>query len=252
MFSFLNNVGAFLTDSAHWHGQESIPNLFLQHLQLTAVSVLAAALLTLPLGVALGHLHRGGVVAVNIVNIGRALPALALLILAVQWTGITPPSGLLSPVRSLPAFIAMVALAAPPMLANAYVGVVTVDDEVVEAARGMGMSGFQVLRRVELPIAVPLIMAGIRTAAVAVVATATLAAYVDAGGLGRYIVDGFAVQDDVKVFAGGLLVALLAVAVELTLAGTQRAATSPGLRLAGRGGSRADAPVVAPAHGSLA
>ena len=251
MFTFLNNVGAFLTDGAHWHGQESIPNLFLQHLQLTTVSVLAAALLTLPLGVALGHLHRGGVVAVNIVNIGRALPALALLILAVQWTGITPPSGLLAPVRSLPAFIAMVALAAPPMLANAYVGVVTVDDEVVEAARGMGMSGFQVLRRVELPIAVPLIMAGVRTAAVAVVATATLAAYVDAGGLGRYIVDGFAVQDDVKVFAGGLLVALLAVAVELTLAGTQRAATSRGLRLAGRAGSRADAPVVAPAQGSL-
>src|SRR5439155_5388869 len=122
------------------------------------------------------------------------------------------------------------ALAVPLMLANAYVGVSGVDDEILEAARGMGMNGPEVLRRVELPMAVPLVMAGVRTAAVAVVATATLAAYVDAGGLGRYIVDGFAVQDNVKVFVGGLLVALLAIGVELTLALLQRRLTSPGLR----------------------
>jgi osmoprotectant transport system permease protein len=233
MLSFLSDVGSFLTDGAHWHGAESIPNLFSQHLQLTAVSVLVAAFVALPLGVLLGHHRRGGLVAINVVNIGRALPALALLILADQWTGITPPTGILAPVRSIPAFIAMFALAVPPMFANAYVGVADVDDEIVESARGMGMSGFEVLRSVELPLAVPLIMAGVRTAAVAVVATATLAAYVDAGGLGRYIVDGFAVQDNVKVFAGGFLVALLAIGVELSLALTQRLVTSPGLRLAG-------------------
>jgi osmoprotectant transport system permease protein len=124
----------------------------------------------------------------------------------------------------------MFALAVPPMLANAYVGMASVDDEIREAARGMGMSGRQMIWRVELPNAVPLVMAGVRTATVAVVATATLAAYVDSGGFGRYIVDGFAVNDNVKVFAGGLLVALLAIVLELLLALAQRALTSPGLR----------------------
>ena len=162
-------------------------------------------------------------------------PALALLILAVQWFGIGDPTGILTPLHSIPAFIAMFALALPPMLANAYIGVATVDDEVREAARGMGMTERQILTRVELPLALPLVMAGVRTAAVAVVATATLAAYVDAGGLGRYIVDGFAVQDNVKVFAGGFLVALLAVVVELSLALLQRTVVSPGLRTADTG-----------------
>ena len=143
---------------------------------------------------------------------------LALLILSVQWVGIGDPTGVLAPVQSLPAFIAMFALAVPPMLANAYVGVADVDDEIRESARGMGMNGRQMIWRVELPIAVPLVMAGMRTATVAVVATATLAAYVDSVGLGRYIVDGFAVNDNVKVFAGGFLVVLLAIAIELVLA----------------------------------
>jgi osmoprotectant transport system permease protein len=228
--SFLSNVANFLTDGAHWRGQEGIPTLTLQHLQLTAVSVLAAGLVAVPLGLVLGHVRTGGALAVNIANIGRALPALALLILAVQWVGIGEPTGLLTPVQSVPAFIAMFALAVPPMLANAYVGVASVDDEIRESALGMGMNGRQTLMKVELPIALPLVMAGIRTAAVAVVATATLAAYVDAGGLGRYIVDGFSVQDNAKVFAGGLLVALLAITVELSLALVQRLLVSPGLR----------------------
>ncbi len=132
--------------------------------------------------------------------------------------------------QSVPAFIAMFALAVPPMLANAYVGMASVDDEIREAARGMGMNGREMIWRVELPNAVPLVMAGVRTATVAVVATATLAAYVDSGGFGRYIVDGFAVNDNAKVFAGGLLVALLAIAFELLLALLQRAITSPGIR----------------------
>ncbi len=226
---FLSDVASFLTDGANWHGEEGIPTLFLQHLQLTLVSVAFAALIALPIGVVVGHLRRGGGITVNIANVGRALPALALLILAVRWVGVGKPEGLLRIVQSVPAFIAMVALAVPPMVANAYAGVAGVDDDVRQSARGMGMSGGQVLTRVELPLAMPLIWAGIRTATVAVVATATLAAYVDSGGLGRYIVDGFAVQDQVKVFAGGLLVALLAVGLELLLAGIQRRVVSPGL-----------------------
>jgi osmoprotectant transport system permease protein len=226
---FLGDVASFLTDGANWHGQEGIPTLFLQHLQLTLVSVAFAALIALPIGVVVGHLRRGGAIAINIANIGRALPALALLILAVRWVGVGKPEGLLRIVQSVPAFIAMVALAVPPMVANSYVGVASVEDDIRQAARGMGMSGRQVLARVELPLAMPLIWAGIRTATIAVVATATLAAYVDSGGFGRYIVDGFAVNDNVKVFAGGFLVALLAIGLELLLAGIQRRVVSPGL-----------------------
>jgi osmoprotectant transport system permease protein len=232
--SFLGDVFDFLTSSDQWHGDESIPRLLGQHVQLTVVSVLVAALVALPIGIVLGHIGKGGAVAVNIANIGRALPALALLILAVQWVGIGDPTGVLTPVQSVPAFIAMFALALPPMLANTYVGMAQVDDEIRESARGMGMNARQMVWHVELPNAVPLVMAGVRTATVAVVATATLAAYVDSGGFGRYIVDGFAVNDNVKVFAGGLLVALLAIALELVLALVQRALTSPGIRARSR------------------
>jgi osmoprotectant transport system permease protein len=228
--NFLGDVFDFLTSSDQWHGNESIPRLLGQHVQLTVVSVLAAAVIALPIGILLGHVRTGGTIAVNIANIGRALPAFALLILAVQWVGIGDPTGVLTPVQSVPAFIAMFALAVPPMLANAYIGMATVDDEIRESARGMGMNGREMIWRVELPNAVPLVMAGVRTATVAVVATATLAAYVDSGGLGRYIVDGFAVNDNAKVFAGGLLVALLAIVLELLLALVQRAITSPGIR----------------------
>jgi osmoprotectant transport system permease protein len=239
VMGFLSDVVSYLTDGQQWHGQEGIPTLVFQHVQLTLVAVLVAGAVAIPIGTVLGHLRRGGVVAINIANIGRALPALALLILSVQWFGIAQPGGVLSPLRSVPAFVAMFALALPPMLANSYIGVAGVDDEVREAARGMGMNAFQVLTRVELPISVPLLMAGVRTATVAVVATATLAAYVDAGGLGRLIVDGFAVQDNVKVFAGGFLVALLAIVLELLLALVQRLLESPGLRGAETRRSRA-------------
>ena len=228
--NFFGDVLDFLTSSDQWHGNESIPRLLGQHVQLTVVSVLVAALVALPIGIVLGHVRTGGAIAVNIANIGRALPAFALLILSVQWVGIGDPTGILTPVQSVPAFIAMFALAVPPMLANAYVGMASVDDEIRESARGMGMNGRQMIWRVELPNAVPLVMAGVRTATVAVVATATLAALVDSGGFGRYIIDGIAVNDNAKVFAGGLLVALLAIAFELLLALVQRLITSPGLR----------------------
>ena len=251
MFTFLGDVASFFGDSANWQGEEGIPTLFREHLQLTVVSVLAAVIVAVPIGVVLGHRRIGGTFAIYIFNVGRALPALALLILAVQWFGIGEPTGVLTPVHSVPAFVAMFVLALPPILANTYVGVAEVDDDMREAARGMGMNAAQMLRRVEMPIAMPLIMAGVRTAAVAVIATATLAAYVDAGGFGRYIVDGFAVRDSVKVFAGALLVALLAIAAELTLAWAERRMSSPGLRAAtgrrsrGRGRDRLES---RPAH----
>jgi osmoprotectant transport system permease protein len=250
MFGFLGDVASFFGDSANWQGDEGIPTLFREHLQLTVVAVLVAVIVAVPIGFVLGHLRTGGTFAIYVFNIGRALPAFALLILAVQWFGIGEPTGILTPVLSVPAFVAMFVLAIPPILANTYVGVAEVDDDMREAARGMGMSGVQMLRRVEVPIAMPLIMAGVRTAAVAVIATATLAAYVDAGGFGRYIVDGFAVQDSVKVFAGAVLVALLAVAVEVSLAWVERRLSSPGLRAAttrGRG-RRRDRVESRPAH----
>ena len=230
---FLDNVWTFLTDGSHWQGSEGIPHLALQHLQLTVVSGVVAAAIALPIGIGLGHLRKAGALAINVANIGRALPALALLILAVQWFGIGTPTGILALVHSLPAFIAMVALAVPPMVANSYVGVSGVDEEVREAARGMGMNGRQVLWRVELPMALPLIMAGVRTAIVAIVATATLAAYVNGGGLGTLISVGFAVQDNARVFVGGFLIALLAISLELALALLQRTLVSRGLRAGG-------------------
>lgn len=230
---FFGDVWKFLSDGAHWQGNDGIPHLTLQHLQLTAVSTIVATAVALPAGIALGHLRRGGAFAVNLANVGRALPALGLLILGVQWFGIGRPGGVLSPVHSIPAFMAMVALAIPPIVANSYIGVASVDDDVRETARGMGMNGRQVLGRVELPIALPLIMAGIRTAVIAVVATATLAAYVDGGGLGTLISVGFATQNDAQVFVGGLFVALLAIVLELGLGLLQRRLVSQGLRVGG-------------------
>jgi osmoprotectant transport system permease protein len=248
VFGFFDDIWSFLSDGGNWQGDEGIPTLFLQHLQLTVVSVLVAAVIAVPIGVLLGHVRTGGTIAINIANVGRALPALALLILSVQWFGIAEPTGILTPVHSIPAFVAMLALAIPPMLANTYVGVAGVDEDIRDAARGMGMRRRQMIRQVELPMALPLIMAGVRTATVAVVATATLAAYVDAGGLGRYIIDGFAVQDDVRVFVGGILVALLAVGLDLALAALERGVVSRGLRpRGGRAARRQPTPAAGPA-----
>jgi len=230
--SFLQDVLRWFSNGDHWRGNEGIPHLVVQHLEISAVSLVVAALVALPIGLVLGHLRRGGFAAVNVSNVGRALPSLAILLLAVLAFGVGNPPAVLRGIGigSIPTFIALVLLAIPPMLTNTYVGMANVDAELRETARGMGMNGGQVLRRVELPVAMPLIMAGVRTSAVAVVATATLAAYVGWGGLGRYIIDGMAVSDNVRVFAGALLVAVLAIVVELALAGVQRLVVSRGLR----------------------
>lgn len=218
--NFANQVLQWFLDGAHWQGDGGIPHRTFEHLTMSGASVLVAALIALPIGIAIGHFGRGGILAINISNIGRAVPSFAVLVIAVELVGI----------GALPAFIALVALAIPPMVTNSYIGMREVDADVREAARGMGMRDRAVLWRVELPIALPLIMAGIRTSAVNVVATATLAALVAWGGLGRFIVDGFGLQDYPMMFAGAILVAILSLLVEFSLAGAQRLATPAGLR----------------------
>ena len=187
--------------------------------------MLVGCAIALPIGLYLGHTGRFGFVAVNVANVGRALPSLALLALALP---IAFALGL--GLGFWPTLIAMVPLALPPVLTNAYVAVRNVDRDVIESARGMGMSEPGILRQVELPLGLPLILSGIRTGAVNVVATATLGALVAWGGLGRYIVDGLALQEYDRLFAGALLVALLAIAVEVSFSTFERLATSPGIR----------------------
>lgn len=211
---FLADVVDWLSDN--WSGSGGILDRSREHLWISFVSVVVALLIALPPAVLLGHLRRGGVAAVNVANIGRALPSFAILVLAFQATG---------RLGAVPTVIALVALAVPPIFTNTYVGLREVDGEVREAAAGMGMSGGQVLRRVELPLAVPLIMAGVRTSAVQVVATATLATLIGWGGLGFYIVVGLRVDDDVQVFGGALAVVVLALLVDGVLAIAQRLLT---------------------------
>ena len=185
----------------------------LEHLAYTGVAVLIACAVGLPLGVLLGHRGRGGQVAIAVAGTGRAVPTLGVIVLfAVSPLG----TGFATVVTAL----ALVAL--PPVLTNAYVGIREVDRGAVEAARGMGMTGGQVLRRVELPLAAPLIAAGVRSAVLQVLATATLAAAIGGGGLGRFLLDGLGSQDYPQLEAGAVLVAGLALVVELLLAGVQR------------------------------
>ena len=211
----------WFVDPAHWGGPDGVPQRLLEHLQLVALSVGIAAAIALPVALVLGHFRRGGVVAVNVSNVGRAIPTFAVLVLL----AVTPGVG----VGNTAAVIALVVFAVPPILTNAYVGMAGVDRDVVESARGMGMTGWQQLRKVEVPLALPLIAAGVRTAAVQVVATATLAALVAGGGLGRFIVDGMGQQDSAQVFAGAILVALFAIVTEVGLGLVQKRVT-PGAR----------------------
>jgi osmoprotectant transport system permease protein len=219
--NFLQRVVDWFTTASHWQGDAGALHRLTEHVVMSFGAVAVAAALALPLGIWLGHTGRGAAVAINVSNVGRAIPSFAILVLAAQVVGI----------GWKPAFVALVALAAPPMVTNAYVGLRDVDPDVKESARGMGMSGWQSLWRVELPVSLPLVMAGIRTSAVEVVATATLAALVAWGGLGRFIVDGISQRDFVQVFAGAVLVALLSILTELMLAGLQRLIVPRGLRL---------------------
>ncbi|MGY2079173.1 ABC transporter permease [Modestobacter sp. SYSU DS0657] len=210
----------YLNDPYNWTRPSGILDLLVEHLRISGVAVLAAVLLAVPLGALLGHTGRGGGFTVALSNVSRAVPTLALLtIFAVTPIGFGPTA----------TTIALAVFAFPPVLTNTYVGFRGVDRDVVEASRAMGMSERQVLLRAELPLATPLLMTGVRTAAVQVVATATLAALVAGGGLGRIINLGFGQQDYGTVLAGALLVAALAVLTEVLLAALSWALT-PGER----------------------
>ena len=220
------DVVDWFTTAEHWRGDFGVPHRLTEHTLMSLGALAVALIIGLPLGIWLGHRGRGGAVAINISNIGRAIPSLAILALVQQAIGLGGWPGF----GARPALVALVALAVPPLVTNAYVGMRGVDRDVVEAARGMGMTGGELLWRVEVPIALPLIMAGVRTAAVQVVATATLAAVTAWGGLGRFIVDGFGQRDNAQIVAGALLVGLLALVTELALARLQRVIVSQGLR----------------------
>jgi osmoprotectant transport system permease protein len=208
--SFLVDVAAWFLDPAHWQGSDGIPTRLGEHLVLTSLSIAIAAAIALPLGMYLGHTGRGAFIAISVANVGRALPSLAVLAFALP---ISFALGL--GLGFWPTLIAMVPLAIPPILTNTFVGIRSADRDTVEAARGMGMRALQILNAVEVPAALPVILAGLRTATVNVIATATLGALVAGGALGRYIVDGFALRDHERVFAGALLVAILALGTEI-------------------------------------
>lgn len=217
----------WLLDPAHWSGPNGIPVRLLEQVGISGLSLLIAAAIALPVGLWIGHTGRAATVAVNLANIGRAMPSLAAIGIVAPFTqAIDPELGF----KVYPTLIAMIILALPPILVNAYAGVAGVDRELVEAARGMGFRESQILGRVEVPIALPVIAGGLRSAAVQVIATATLGAIFGFGGLGRYLVDGVAQNDDGQLFGGVFLVAALALAAEGGFALVQRILTSPGLR----------------------
>src|SRR2546423_10437677 len=218
---FLGLGWRWLADPIHGQGSDGIPRRLVEHIHLSGESVLIGAAIALPAGIALGHYGRFGALAINISNAGRAVPSFGILVIAFQVFGL----------GDLPIVLALTALAVPPMVTNSYVALREVDPDIREAARGMGYRELAQVLRVELPLAVPLIMAGVRTSAVQVVATATLAALIAGGGFGRYIVDGLARSDYPRLVAGPLLPAALALATELGLSALQRALVPRGLRL---------------------
>ncbi|MGW2700157.1 ABC transporter permease [Streptomyces sp. NPDC001340] len=215
----MNTLGAawdWLADPAHWSGDNGVRHRLLQHLVLTVVCLVISCLIALPVALVLGHLGKGGALAVNISNVGRAVPTFAVLVLL-----------LLTPVGKWgegPTVVALVLFAVPPLLTNAYVGVREVDRSVVQAARGMGMTGRQMLFQVELPLSLPMVLNGVRIAAVQLVATATIAALAGGGGLGRIITAGFNLASTPMVVAGALLVAVFALIVEAVFEVAERLA----------------------------
>jgi osmoprotectant transport system permease protein len=213
--------------TGHWSGSEGIPLRVAQHLELSLASVVIAAVIAIPIGLLIGHTRRGTFLAVSIANLGRSIPSFAVLVLLYLLILNVAPSFAFG---FTPTVVALVLLAIPPILTNTYVGIQAVDADIVEAGRGMGMSGRDILFRLETPLAARLIMAGLRTAAVQVVATATLAALIGGGGLGRYIIDGQAQGDRAKLVAGAILVAVLAILTEVAFAWIERRVTPKALR----------------------
>ena len=225
-------VLAWFSQPSQWQGSDGIPSRVLEHIQVSGLALLIAAAIGIPIGVLLGHSGKAGFLAQNVANIGRAVPSMAILALVLPLA-----FGLGLGLGFWPTLMAMVPLGLPPILTNSYFAIRQVDADIVEAARGMGMTEARVLREIELPVGTPLIIAGVRNAGVAIVATATLGAWVAGGGLGRYIVDGFANFQYERVMAGALLVSLLAISTELAFDGLERLLVPEQLRrIRARGG----------------
>lgn len=219
----MDALAAWLADPAHWTGSDGIPVRLVEHLLLSGLSVLTAVVVALPLGAYIGHSGRFSLLVVTLSNVGRALPTLALLVIFFPFI-LRLGLGL----GFWPTFLPLVLLGIPPILTNVYTSVAGTDRDAREAAYAMGMRGRQVLTGVELPLALPGIFAGVRVAAVQVIATATLGALVAGGGLGRYIIDGLARQDLPRVVVGATLVAILALAVDRALGALERRTAAPG------------------------
>jgi osmoprotectant transport system permease protein len=217
------NYFGYLLDNVNWRWatDTSLPHRLLEHVGYTLVTLVISAAIALPVGLLIGHTNRGALLAINLGNAGRALPTLGLLTFIVTLIGI----------GRLPVLIALVVLAVPPILSATYAGIRSVDPSAVNAAIGMGMRPIQVLFRAEVPMALPLIVGGLRSALLQVCATATVAAYVGFGGLGRLLIDGLSTNDYPQVFAGAVLVALLAIGLDLLSAAAERAVVSPGVRV---------------------
>ena len=221
---------AWLTDPANWSGPNGIPVRLVEHVGISAASLAIAIVIALPAGMYIGHTGRGAALAVNLANLWRALPSLAVIAIVLPITApIDPQAGFFI----YPTAVAMVVLAVPPILVNTYAGLRGIDADLVEAGRGVGMSERQLLTGIELPLAVPVIVAGIRSGAVQVVATSTLGAIFGFGGLGRYIVDGiarFSLGGAAQMLAGVVLVASLVIATDLLFALIQRLLTPRAIR----------------------
>jgi len=216
----LQTILDWYADPANWQGEDGLVNRFAEHGLLTVTATVVAALIGLPLALWLGHIRKGGVLAVNVSNVGRAVPTFAvLLLLALGPIGTSE----LGPYGRAGAatLVALVLFALPPIITNAYVGMREVDQDTVEAARAMGMRPMQLLRTVEVPLAMPLIITGLRLAVVQVWATATIAALVAGPGLGRIVTLGFVRQDVPQVVGAALVIAVMALLLDLALFGVQ-------------------------------
>jgi osmoprotectant transport system permease protein len=253
----MGDILGFLTDPAHWEGTTGIPNRLFEHLVISGLSILIATLVAIPLGLYIGHTNRFSSLAINLANIGRAIPSYAMMVIPLPLTislgpvlGYSPTLGL----NFLPIFLAMTFLAIPPLLVGTYSGLRSVDRDLIEAGRGMGLREREILAQVELPLASSIIVGGFRTATLQVIATATIGAILAGGGLGRFIFDGLnqGLAGRPSIYAGAILVSALAIGVDVLLALFQTRLTPRALRKRGRDSARGITQVseVAPGGGA--
>ncbi len=231
----MEEILGFFTDPANWQGGRGIPWRMLEHVLLSGLAIAIATAVALPIGLYIGHTGRGAGLAISLANIGRAVPSYAILVMVLPVAlalapviGYSPSLGL----NFVPIMVAMILLAIPPILVNAYAGLRAVDRELLEAGRGLGLRETEILRRLEVPLASPVIIGGIRTATLQVIATLTIGAILSGGGLGRFIFDGLnqGLAGRASIYAGAIQVILLAVGVDLVLALVQRMLVPRGLR----------------------